>query len=110
MQQRRGLEAGWYAATLVFASKIGGIMSLRPLCEERVALFRARIDSEALRLAQKYGQAEQHSYRNARGEEVQWRFQKVEKIERLEAPVLENGREIYSQFTRRSLKRLRDRK
>jgi hypothetical protein len=46
----------------------------RRLCEERVIVFPASTAKAALVHAKAYGRAEQHSYTNARGGKVRFRF------------------------------------
>jgi hypothetical protein len=96
----------WFATTLLFKSGIAEVTSVRPLCEERVVLFRAETESNATALAAEYGRNEAHEYENVRGELVAWRFVGVEKVEAVSPP--ENlGWEVASRFTRRSLRTLR---
>lgn len=95
----------WFAATVVFVGEIDGIPSLRPLCEERVALFRTCNESAARAAAHRYGEAQEHTYSNSAGEAVRWRFVGVEKIVEL-SPVAEVGWEVASRYTRRSRRTL----
>ncbi|MBK9065280.1 MAG: DUF4288 domain-containing protein [Gemmatimonadetes bacterium] len=88
----------WYSATLTFASRVGGIRSLRPLCEERVVLIRAPTESRARVLAAQYGHAEAHSYANARGEQVEWLFAKIDRPEQLEPLPAQGCWEVASRF------------
>lgn len=98
--------ATWYAATLVFSSHVGDLPSLRPLCEERVVLFRAANESLAAAAAAAYGSTQEHSYRNTYGELLRWRFAGVDKIECLPAPDEQNGWEVASRLIRRSRRTL----
>ena len=94
--------ATWYAATLVFSSDVGDVPSLRPLCEERVVLFRAANEPLAAAAAGAYGSREAHSYRNTSGELVRWRFAGIDKIECLAGSPDQDGWEVASRFIRRS--------
>jgi hypothetical protein len=97
----------WYAATLIFECRVGGVRSLRPLCEERVVLFRGSNESQVLRLAKMYGRSAEHSYPNRRREVVEWRFARIETLERLELPPVQGGWEVAYRFVRRKAKDLR---
>jgi hypothetical protein len=97
----------WYSVTLTFASRIGGVASLRPLCEERVVLFRARSEARARLLAVKYAGEAEHSYLNSRNERVEWRFAGIEQLTLLDAPPTERGWEVGSRFVRRRWSTLR---
>ena len=97
----------WYAALLLFGSEIDQVTHLRPLCEERVVLFRGGQQEQIEQRAQEYGRAEQHSYTNERGQEVRWRFQQVVLIDELEDPTVGKGWEVSSRFARRSLGAIR---
>lgn len=96
----------WYSTTLIFRSDIGGVTSIRPLCEERVVLFDTSDEQEALKAAEQYGRKEAHSYANVRGENVIWRFVGVDKIQALDSPSTE-GWEVAAKFVRRSWSTLR---
>src|SRR5690606_32190702 len=98
----------WYSARLTFVSRIAGINSLRPLCEERVVLIRAPTESRARILATRYGHNEAHSYANARGEKVEWLFAKTEHLTELEPPPAHGGWEVASRFVRRRKRDLRE--
>ncbi len=97
----------WYAVVLLFTSEIDSLVHLRPLCEERVVLFRGANQDDITRQSQEYGLAEQHSYKNERGQEVRWRFHQILTIDELEDPATDAGWEVASRFSRRSLRALR---
>jgi len=96
----------WYSTTCIFYSEIGGETGGRPLCEERVVLFDANDEEQALKAAKRYGRLEAHSYANAKGETVRWRFAAIESVHVLEGPSA-NGWEVSAKFVRRSLSTLR---
>lgn len=99
-------EEAWYAVVLLFVSEIADIPHLRPLCEQRVVLFRG-ISNEAVRTqAMGYGATEEHSYRNGQGQLVRWRFEMIERIDCLEPPVDGKGWEVSSRFARLSLAKI----
>jgi hypothetical protein len=99
--------ARWYSVVLLFSSSIGDVASLRPLCEERVVLFRSNTAGEIDAAARRYAEREQHSYQNANGETVNWRFHGIERIEPLAEPPANEGWEVSSRYARRSLATLR---
>jgi Domain of unknown function (DUF4288) len=96
----------WYAATLLFWSEVGDVPSLRPLCEERVVLLRAATKAMAEANALRHGAAEAHSYKNARGENVNWSFAGIEKLEELSGPPSAGVWEVSSRYVRRARGRL----
>lgn len=98
----------WFAVTLLFKSVIGGTPSLRPLCEERVVLFRGEDERGVLTAARRYAQDEEHFYDNSRRERVDWSFVRIERVEALEPPSNGQPWEIASRYVRRSLTRLRN--
>ena len=65
-----------YTAVLLFEFNVTsrGRSLARRLCEERVIVFPASTAKAALAHAKAYGRAEQHSYTNARGGKVRFRF------------------------------------
>ncbi len=97
----------WYALTLLFASRIGDSPSLRPLCEERVVLFRAKNELAARKAAASHAEAEGHSYKNSEKRDVKWYFVGVVKLEVLDEPARDEGWEVGSRFIRRSLRTIR---
>jgi hypothetical protein len=103
------MKKDWYAVTVLFCSYHGDVPSLRPLCEERVVLFRGGSEKVVRRAAIAYGKAEMHSYQNLYGELVEWKFIGIERVEILEPPRDANGWEVASRFVRRSARTLRDR-
>jgi hypothetical protein len=96
----------WYSATLVFQSKIAQETSIRPLCEERVVLFHADSELQALKAGERYGRHEAHSYANAAGETVSWKFVGIDNLRVLDTPGVE-GWEVSARFVRRSWSTLR---
>jgi hypothetical protein len=97
----------WYSIVLLFRSEVGGAPNQRPLCEERVVLFRGKSDEQVALVARQYAQAEQHSYENAEGETVDWRFERVERMDVLDERREDQPWEVFSRYTRRSLAALR---
>ena len=96
----------WYSATLIFRSKTAGEISIRPLCEERVVLFKANSELQAAKAAERYGRREAHSYRNGAGETVSWEFAGIDDFQVLDSPAAD-GWEVRARFVRRSWSTLR---
>jgi len=86
----------------MFRSDVNDVTSLRPLCEERIVLFRATSKMAAQTVALEYGTNEAHSYQNGRGELVQWRLVGIDKLEELMPPDERDGWEVASRYVRRS--------
>jgi len=96
----------WFAATLVFVSRIGDATSMRPLCEERIVLLHATSEEDAAVQAVTYGRREQHSYRNRMGQPVEWQFAGIERVEEAEPDPESTAWEVASRFMRRGYKSL----
>jgi hypothetical protein len=99
---KRSPSSCWYAATLLFCSRVGEKKAARPLWEERVVLFKSPSEQSAKSAANKYGRAEEHRYDNMYGELVVWRFAGTEKLEEIEQPTEDAGWEVASRFLRRA--------
>jgi len=92
----------WYATHLIFEAWIDVELEADPLCEDQVVLFRARDEGTAREFATRYGKAEQASYRNDRGQVVEWKFARCEAVEEA-GPKPDNwGWEVASRFFRPS--------
>ena len=96
----------WFAVRLLLRSHIGGTPSLRPLCEERVVLFRGPDEATVRTMATAYARGEEHSYANVYGEHVEWRFVAIEQVDALDDADPGKGWEVASRFCRRSLRTL----
>lgn len=96
----------WHATTILFKSEVNGVVSLRPLCEERIVLFDTSDETQAVAAAHDYGIQESHSYENVRGELVTWVFAGVEKVEVLSTS-RPQGWEVSAKFVRKSVRTLR---
>lgn len=101
---KQSSSLGWFAATLLFRNRFGRNVAVRPLCEERVVLFRGATEKDARAAAIKYGRAEEHQYSNMYGEWVRWTFAGVEKLEQVDAPSENDGWEVSSRFVRRVMR------
>lgn len=100
-------QMNWYAATLLFASKIAGVESLRPLCEERIVLVQGAREEQVRAMLARYGRDQEHAYENDRGETVEWRYVDLVKLEPIDDPTRDGVQEIASRFVRKGLRSLR---
>lgn len=91
----------WHSVALIFRSDIERVTNIRPLLEERVVLFDAIGEQEAMKAAERHGGREVHSYKNVRGEDVSWKFVGIDKIHVLDSATAD-GWEVAAKFTRRS--------
>lgn len=92
----------WYAAHLIFESRVGHALEMDPLCEDRVVLFFASDERSAREAAVQYGQREKQAYRNERGEPVEWFFVGLDELEELGSDPEKTGWEVASRHFRRS--------
>lgn len=90
----------WYVASLFFVSVHPKQKNAIPLWEEEVVLMDSPTDEEAANKAEKFGKAKEHKYKNAKGETVEWRFVKVERVCQLDTNSLVDGTELFSRFLR----------
>lgn len=95
----------WYSATLLFESRVDGIVGVRSLCEERVVLIKARDERAARIAASRYGELAEHAYTNNRGQLVRWMFVGIDKVEDV-GPPIDAGWEVGARFVRRHRSRL----
>jgi hypothetical protein len=107
MARNASPDTRWYAATLLFVSKIAEVESLRPLCEERVVLVRGTREKQVRAVLARYGREQDHAYKNDRGETVEWRYVDLAKLEPIEDPTREGVQEVASRFVRKRLSNLR---
>jgi hypothetical protein len=110
MPKRAPRRERWFSVTLLFCSSIDESPNLRPLCEERIVLFRGNSEKAIRHTAGLYGQSEMISYKNCYGETVNWKFLGIEELEELEPPKRGRGWEVGSRHVRRSARELRRRR
>lgn len=82
--------------TMLSCSSYGANQSLRPLCGERVVLYRGESERAVARAATSYGKSEMHSNKNICGEQVSRRLLGIEKLESVLPAKDEKGWEITS--------------
>ena len=99
----------WYSARLAFECFVGGRPVKGPRSypfEERLVLFTGTSLNEVKQRARQYGVRSQHSYENAYGQTVSWKFVGVLDVMETVDPRPTNGAEIYSRFVSRSALKL----
>ena len=93
----------WYAARLLFGSRIDGVTYDNPLIEERIVLFFAASPIEAQAAAEAYARSEMHEYANEAGEIVEWYLREIPDLALVGTLPNENEPwEILSRFLRES--------
>ncbi len=92
----------WYVANIFLKSLNAKASNDEGIWEERLVLFEANSETEAMEKAASFGESEQHSYLNSEGETVSWKFDSVERIGHLDAGKLEDKLELFSRFLRKS--------
>ena len=98
-------EARWFIAVLVVASEVEpGVEG--PLVDLQHRLIRATDPDTAHRRALELGALAQHSYRNAAGSEVTWRFAGLHDLREIDDHTLGDGSELYSTLVRRDPQQL----
>ena len=88
----------WYAVNLLFESVHDGQPSAEDLWEERILLIEATDETQARKRAETLANAEEHEYLGATGDNVAWRFRRLERVFAIDADILENGTELFSRF------------
>ena len=91
----------WYVAVLVVASQVDPTPSADPLIDLQYRLIQANSDDEAYAEAIELGKHEEHSYPNAEGQTVTWRFVGLHDLRSLDITDLSHGIEVFSEITRR---------
>jgi hypothetical protein len=90
----------WYVAVLVVASQVGAEPAGEPLIDLQYRLIQASSDEEAYAEAMGLGRQEEHSYPNAEGQTVAWRFVGLHDLRSLDAADLTHGLEVFSAIIR----------
>src|SRR6266404_4637241 len=81
----------WFTSSLLFKSKHRPTASGDPLWEERIILLEAESELVAKRKAVQCGKAEEHQYKNQKGELVHWSFEGVGRLCQVDQAVLKDG-------------------
>ena len=90
----------WYVAVLVVASQVGAQSAGEPLIDLQYRLLKASSDEEAHAEAMGLGRQEEHSYPNAEGQTVVWRFVGLHDLRSLDTADLTHGLEVFSEIIR----------
>ncbi|MDX2208224.1 MAG: DUF4288 domain-containing protein [Gemmatimonadales bacterium] len=93
-------DEDWYAARVLFVSRIDGSVPDDALYEERLVLVRARSLDDAQVKARRYGIREGHEYRNERGNAVTWQLHSVNEVAKVREPQDADGWDVWSRFLR----------
>lgn len=97
-----GKGKDWYAARVLFRSRLDGVVREDALYEERIVLLRAACLPDAEAKAHRYGIKEGHEYRNEQGQLVTWELHSVSDAAKVEAPQDDAGWDVWSRFLRES--------
>ena len=90
----------WYAAKLIFESRIDATSKHDALWEESIRIFFASSEEDARSAALAAGKLAEHSYQNEVGETVSWHFREVQEIQDLCLSDLTSGAEVFSRLFR----------
>ena len=85
----------WYVAVFVLQSEVYAPVADPPLFDHQVRLIKASDAEAAYERALFVGRSEEHSYRNASGQEVRWKFLGLHDLVELEKEP-QDGSELYS--------------
>ena len=91
-----------FTASLLFKSEHEPPSNGEPLLEEKIVLLEAVDKTAAQNKAAQYGKAEEHQYRNEKGELVSWSFKCVERLCQVDDTILKDESELFSRFLRDS--------
>jgi hypothetical protein len=90
----------WYSVRVIYKSTIDGVEAPDSLKEESIRVFSASTDDEARTKRENVARAGEHSYKNEKGEIVQWVVDTVEGAQDLCEEGLSDGMEVYSRLFR----------
>ena len=65
---------------MFYQSRINGMIHESNLWEEQIVLVRAFSEEDAARQAINFANTQETSYKNSEGEDVEWRFLKIERL------------------------------
>ena len=88
----------WYLAALIVSSTMDAREVSDPVNDLQFRLVRAKDLEGARRRAEDLGLSEEHSYENAEGETVRWRFAGIADLRLIDSAELTDGTEVYSQL------------
>ena len=90
----------WYVAELIVSCRIEKSPKGKTLYDRQIRVLRASTHEAAYQRALELGKEENHSYKNAAGEKVLWRFAGLGNLEALQDVEISDGTEIYSRLQR----------
>ena len=96
------VAVAWYGVQIVYEAAVGGTPDRDPMREESIHIVLADSEDQARKRAEEIGRDNQHSYENADGERVTWRFVCVAQVQDLCEDRLTDGMEVFSRMGRRS--------
>lgn len=85
---------------LVVVSEIDAEPDTTPLVDLQCRLIQARDDEDAYAAALELGRSEEHSYANARGDIVTWRFVGLHDLRELDCADVTHGVEVFNEMVR----------
>jgi uncharacterized protein (UPF0548 family) len=88
------MKPSWYVATVVIQCIIEGHSSGPWTCDEQIRVLRALDDDSAYEKALQLGKGEEHSYENADGQIVSWKFVGISDLEVISSASIKDGTEI----------------
>lgn len=90
----------YFAVSIFYQSRINGTVS--NLWEEQIVLVRAFSEEDAAKQAVDFAHAQETSYQNCEGDDVEWRFFKVERVFNTGLAEFSGNVEIFSRFLKKS--------
>jgi len=90
----------WYSVRVIYKSTIDGVETSDSLKEESVRVFSASTDDEARTKRETVARSGEHSYKNEKGEIVQWLVDTIDDAQDLCEENLSDGTEVYSRLFR----------
>ena len=70
------------------------------LWEEQLFLVDAESEEDARMKGEQFAEAERAKYRNAAGEMIEWKVEKIESVHQIMDEELKSGTEVFSRFLR----------
>jgi|GEM_PF-6680480 hypothetical protein len=89
---------GWYWVEYIMRSEYIGKPRKRVLYERAVLLLRASDPEHAAEQGRVLAESKEHSYVTARGEDLRWVLDKIERVEPVLDDTIMDGTEVYSHY------------
>lgn len=90
----------WFVAILIVMCRVADESPDKPLFDRQIRIVKASDAEVAFQKAMKLGEAENHSYKNGRGELVSWEFVGLGDLCQLQEEQIGDGTEVYSRLDR----------